>query len=43
MELAMKEKWRIREMHRQLPSLEDVFVELSMNAGTPTDIPTHVL
>ncbi|MDZ4404042.1 ABC transporter ATP-binding protein [Prosthecobacter sp.] len=43
MELAMKQKWRIREMHRQLPTLEDVFVELSMNAGTPTDIPTHVL
>jgi ABC-2 type transport system ATP-binding protein len=43
MELAMKEKWRIREMHRQLPTLEDVFVELSMNAGTATDIPTHVL
>jgi ABC-2 type transport system ATP-binding protein len=43
MELAMKQQWRIREMHRQLPTLEDVFVELSMNAGTPTDIPTHVL
>ncbi|WP_395718408.1 ATP-binding cassette domain-containing protein [Prosthecobacter sp.] len=43
LELAMKQKWRIREMHRQLPNLEDVFVELSMNAGVPTDIPTHVL
>lgn len=43
LELAMKQKWRIREMHRQLPTLEDVFVELSMNAGLPTDIPTHVL
>jgi ABC-2 type transport system ATP-binding protein len=43
LELAMKQKWRVREMHRQLPNLEDVFVELSMNAGTPTDIPTHVL
>lgn len=43
MELAMKQKWRIREMHRQLPTLEDVFVELSMNAGIPADIPTHVL
>ena len=43
MELAMQQKWRIREMHRQLPTLEDVFVELSMNAGIPSDIPTHVL
>jgi ABC-2 type transport system ATP-binding protein len=43
MELAMKQNWRIREMHRQLPNLEDVFVELSMNAETPTGIPTHVL
>ena len=43
MDLALRQKWRIREMHRQLPTLEDVFVELSMNAGTPTDIPTHVL
>lgn len=43
MDLATREKWRIREMHRQLPTLEDVFVELSMNAGTPSDIPTHVL
>ncbi len=43
MELAMKQKWRIREMHQQLPTLEDVFVELSMNAGISADIPTHVL
>lgn len=43
LELATKKNWRIREMHRQLPTLEDVFVELSMNAGTPGDIPTHVL
>ncbi|MBB5031945.1 ABC transporter ATP-binding protein [Prosthecobacter vanneervenii] len=41
--LATAQKWRIREMHRQLPTLEDVFVEFSMNAGTPSDIPTHVL
>ena len=43
LELAMKNQWRVREMHRQLPTLEDVFVELSMNAGVPSDIPTHVL
>lgn len=43
MELAAQQKWRIREMHRQLPNLEDVFVELSMNAGVSGDIPTHVL
>ncbi len=28
-ELAMKEKWKIRELHRQHPSLEDVFIELA--------------
>jgi ABC-2 type transport system ATP-binding protein len=28
-ELATKEKWCIRELHRQLPSLEDVFIELA--------------
>lgn len=28
-ELALAENWRIRELHRQLPSLEDVFVELA--------------
>jgi ABC-2 type transport system ATP-binding protein len=43
LDLALKEKWRVREMHRQLPTLEDVFVELSMNSGIPGDIPTHVL
>jgi len=43
LELAMKQNWRIREMHRQLPTLEDVFVEFAMNAGAPSDIPTHVL
>lgn len=41
--LALKNQWRVREMHQQLPTLEDVFVELSMNAGIPSDIPTHVL
>lgn len=29
MDLALKEGWKIRELHRQLPSLEDVFIELS--------------
>jgi ABC-2 type transport system ATP-binding protein len=43
LDLALKQKWRVREMHLQLPTLEDVFVELSMNAGIPSDIPTHVL
>ncbi len=28
-ELAMIEKWKIRELHRQLPTLEDVFIELA--------------
>ena len=28
-ELAMKEQWRIRELHRKLPTLEDVFIELA--------------
>jgi ABC-2 type transport system ATP-binding protein len=28
-ELAMLEHWRIRELHRQLPTLEDVFIELA--------------
>lgn len=27
--LALKHRWEIRELHRQLPSLEDVFVELT--------------
>ncbi|MDP1592502.1 MAG: ABC transporter ATP-binding protein [Prosthecobacter sp.] len=43
LDLALKQQWRVREMHLQLPTLEDVFVELSMNAGIPGDIPTHVL
>jgi ABC-2 type transport system ATP-binding protein len=29
MDLALKQSWKIRELHRQLPSLEDVFIELS--------------
>ncbi len=29
LDLALREKWRIRELHQQLPSLEDVFVELA--------------
>jgi ABC-2 type transport system ATP-binding protein len=29
MELALKNQWQIRELHRELPSLEDVFVELT--------------
>lgn len=29
MDLALKQGWKIRELHRQLPSLEDVFIELS--------------
>ena len=28
-ELSMKEAWRIRELHRKLPTLEDVFIELA--------------
>ncbi|MDB6140485.1 MAG: type transport system ATP-binding protein [Verrucomicrobiaceae bacterium] len=28
-ELAMKQQWRIRELHRKLPTLEDVFIELA--------------
>jgi len=28
-ELAMKEQWKVRELHRQLPTLEDVFIELA--------------
>lgn len=29
LDLAAREKWRVRELHQQLPSLEDVFVELA--------------
>jgi len=43
LDLAFKQKWRIREMHRQLPTLEDVFVEFALNSGSPAEIPTHVL
>ncbi len=43
MALAAKHQWRIREMHVQLPTLEDVFVEFAMSTGIPSDIPTHVL
>lgn len=28
-DLALQKKWQIRELHRELPSLEDVFVELT--------------
>jgi ABC-2 type transport system ATP-binding protein len=28
-DMALVENWKIRELHRQLPSLEDVFVELA--------------
>ena len=28
-ELALQKQWHIRELHRELPSLEDVFVELT--------------
>ncbi len=28
-ELALQKKWHVRELHRELPSLEDVFVELT--------------
>ena len=28
-DLATAKGWRIRELHRQLPTLEDVFVELA--------------
>ena len=35
LELATAKAWRLRELHRQLPSLEDVFVELAAaDAGT---------
>lgn len=29
MDLATAERWKIREIHRQLPTLEDVFVEMA--------------
>ena len=37
LELATKEHWIIREMHQQLPSLEDVFVELAASDAPPAD------
>jgi ABC-2 type transport system ATP-binding protein len=30
--LATAEEWRVRELHRELPNLEDVFVELASSA-----------
>lgn len=30
-DLALKQKWQVREIHRELPSLEDVFTELTMS------------
>jgi ABC-2 type transport system ATP-binding protein len=36
LELATARKWKIRELHRKLPSLEDVFVELAAEPDTPT-------
>jgi ABC-2 type transport system ATP-binding protein len=30
--LAATEAWRVRELHRELPNLEDVFVELASSA-----------
>ncbi len=36
MEMATLQNWKVRELHRQLPTLEDVFVELaSSEAGKP--------
>jgi len=36
MDLATTQGWKIRELHRQLPSLEDVFVELAASAPEKT-------
>lgn len=33
MDLALKQNWKLRELHRQLPTLEDVFVELASSAA----------
>ena len=30
-DMALKNKWQVRELHRELPRLEDVFVELTMS------------
>lgn len=35
LDLATREKWRIRELHQQLPTLEDVFVELAASDAPP--------
>lgn len=35
LDLATRENWRIRELHQQLPSLEDVFVELAAHDAPP--------
>ena len=32
---SLREKWRVRELHQQLPSLEDVFVELAASDAPP--------
>jgi ABC-2 type transport system ATP-binding protein len=31
-DLALKETWKLRELHRKLPSLEDVFVDLASDS-----------
>lgn len=31
LDLATQQSWRVRELHRQLPTLEDVFVEMAAN------------
>ncbi len=35
LDLATARGWRLRELHRQLPSLEDVFVELAASDASP--------
>ena len=37
LELATKENWKIREMHQELPTLEDVFVELAASDAPPPE------
>lgn len=36
MELAMRQAWPVRELHRRLPTLEDVFVELASSDARAT-------
>lgn len=36
LDLSTARSWRIRELHRELPSLEDVFVELAAEPEPPT-------